>query len=163
MGKYLSHRVRHQQSVAELFTSRTGSWSDCYVLVQTEDGQDSLRTVPEEWLSSVQVAGERSRVTRLITLIRHRSMMEGAVERLGTYIADQVRHHAPDWGEVSTVRLVRAHWPTSIPEMTHPKGGWKLPPIGEVASSRKTTIVTIKLQHGRATSVQWPTPRAPRL
>lgn len=152
----LPHRVRFQQSVAELFTHRAGSWSDSFVLVQTRGGLNTMRTVPEEWLSSVEVAGERSRITRLMGLLRRRDGMEGALAHLGAYIAGRVKQHAPEWGNVSHVRLMRAYWPTNLPEMMRPQGGWKLPPSDTIDSSRKTTIATITLQNGRAVAVQLP-------
>lgn len=156
VGELLPQRVRFQQSVAELFTHRAGSWSDSFVLAQTRGGINTMRTVPEEWLSSVEVAGERSRITRLMGLLRRRDGMEGALAHLGAYIAWQVKQHAPEWGNVPHVRLVRAYWPTNLPEMMRPQGGWKLPPSDTIDSSRKTTIATITLQNGLAVAVQLP-------
>jgi hypothetical protein len=157
---YLPRRVTFQHAAAALFTDREASWNQLAFLVRTGSSEEWIE-VDGKLLSRSQLAGYRNRLDRLVPMARRATIAKDIWRRLGTYVAVRYAAAHPNAEPVTEVRLVNTNWPTNLPEMTHPRGHWQIPPIADVPPERLRTLVTVQLRDGAAVAVTEDVHRSP--
>lgn len=150
-------RMRLQFSVAELFTSRSTVWSDYAVQIYVHEASGEFTThwVPLSQLSSVEVAGERTRLGRMFSSMLKSQKMRAAWLRFAEGACRQLRGPSEN-GEIKEVRIYQIFWRSDLPEQRWPNGGWRAPEKSDLATLNNKVVATILMNRGKAVQVIFP-------